>query len=164
MVWEGIGACFFMMTAIKLNTSLNSKATVGVINSPMRFFNINSTGRILNRFSQDLTRIDYLLPTTFYDCITMVLYVRSDLLYHETRINLLVCVHSCACNLRQLDLASYSCPLCCLHCRLATVLHKNRTRNQETRECSQIPSVQLLVRNNGGKDDIESCQYRQRTS
>lgn len=35
----------------------------------MRFFNVNSSGRILNRFSKDLGAVDELLPVALIDCL-----------------------------------------------------------------------------------------------
>lgn len=35
----------------------------------MRFFNTNTSGRILNRFSKDMGAIDELLPAAMMDCL-----------------------------------------------------------------------------------------------
>lgn len=35
----------------------------------MRFFNTNTSGRILNRFSKDMGAIDEFLPNAMLDCI-----------------------------------------------------------------------------------------------
>lgn len=35
----------------------------------MRFFNTNTSGRILNRFSKDMGAIDELLPIAMIDCL-----------------------------------------------------------------------------------------------
>lgn len=37
-----------------------------IMQAPMRFFNMNSSGRILNRFSKDMGIIDELLPTIMF--------------------------------------------------------------------------------------------------
>lgn len=35
----------------------------------MRFFNINTSGRVLNRFSKDMGAVDEVLPTALIDCL-----------------------------------------------------------------------------------------------
>lgn len=35
----------------------------------MRFFNTNSSGRVLNRFSKDMGAIDEILPSALIDCV-----------------------------------------------------------------------------------------------
>ena len=40
----------------------------GVIATKMRFFDINPSGRILNRFSEDIGNIDTELPQTLFEC------------------------------------------------------------------------------------------------
>lgn len=39
-----------------------------VSQSPMSFFHINPSGRILNRFSKDMGSVDELLPQAMIDC------------------------------------------------------------------------------------------------
>lgn len=41
----------------------------GVTRATMWFFNQNSTGRILNRFSKDIGTIDSNLPVVIVDCL-----------------------------------------------------------------------------------------------
>lgn len=41
----------------------------GISHATMHFFNTNSSGRILNRFSKDMGAIDELLPTALIDCV-----------------------------------------------------------------------------------------------
>lgn len=41
----------------------------GVITTTMRFFNLNPSGRILNRFAKDMGIIDELLPRVLLDAI-----------------------------------------------------------------------------------------------
>lgn len=35
----------------------------------MRFFNTNTSGRVLNRFSKDMGSVDEMLPTALIDCL-----------------------------------------------------------------------------------------------
>lgn len=46
-------------------------AITGVIKSPIRFFDQNPSGRILNRFSKDMAQMDELLPIALEDAITL---------------------------------------------------------------------------------------------
>lgn len=45
-----------------------------VIHATMRFFNVNTSGRILNRFSKDLGAVDELLPNCFVDTVQVTKY------------------------------------------------------------------------------------------
>jgi len=62
---------------------LNSSAAVhtrlfsAMIRAPMRFFEVNSVGRILNRFSNDIGIMDEHLPTILYLAIIVRIYDRS---------------------------------------------------------------------------------------
>jgi ABC-type multidrug transport system fused ATPase/permease subunit len=44
-----------------------------IITASMQFFNTNTSGRILNRFSKDLGAIDELLPNAMIDCAQIML-------------------------------------------------------------------------------------------
>ena len=46
---------------------LHRKMFERVVNSPIRFFDTNSSGRILNRFSKDTGNMDDMVPITFFD-------------------------------------------------------------------------------------------------
>ncbi|KAG5892952.1 hypothetical protein JTB14_015003 [Gonioctena quinquepunctata] len=61
------GIC--MRSSMRLhNTMFNS-----IIHGCMRFYNLNSSGRILNRFSKDLGSVDELLPNAFIDTTQILL-------------------------------------------------------------------------------------------
>eukprot|EP00455_Lapot_gusevi_P053824 TRINITY_DN848_c0_g1_i5.p1 TRINITY_DN848_c0_g1~~TRINITY_DN848_c0_g1_i5.p1 ORF type:complete len:1312 (-),score=307.44 TRINITY_DN848_c0_g1_i5:62-3997(-) len=66
---------FFFSVAVKAAAFLHDRMFRGVLYSPMRFFEANPTGRILNRFSKDQSITDELFPMTIYDvmqCTFMV--------------------------------------------------------------------------------------------
>jgi ABC-type multidrug transport system fused ATPase/permease subunit len=54
----------FMFFAICMRSSkkIHDKSFLRLLHSPMRFFDLNPTGRILNRFSKDIGAVDELLP------------------------------------------------------------------------------------------------------
>ncbi|KAF5283716.1 hypothetical protein FQR65_LT13751 [Abscondita terminalis] len=58
-----------MLSSMKLHDNMFGS----IINATMRFFNTNSSGRILNRFSKDMGAIDELLPTAMIDCFQIFL-------------------------------------------------------------------------------------------
>ncbi|KAJ3212806.1 Multidrug resistance-associated protein 4 [Clydaea vesicula] len=56
-------------------TELFLKMLNSVIRSPLNFFEVHPLGRILNRFSKDLSTADEMLPTTFFDFVQCVFQI-----------------------------------------------------------------------------------------
>lgn len=54
---------------LKASRLIHQKLFNGVTRARMYFFNTNSSGRVINRFSKDINDIDYYLPTVLYDSI-----------------------------------------------------------------------------------------------
>lgn len=54
---------------LKASRRIHEKLFNGVTRAKMYFFNTNSSGRIINRFSKDINDIDYYLPSVLYDSI-----------------------------------------------------------------------------------------------
>lgn len=54
---------------LKASRRIHDKLFNGVIRAKMYFFNTNASGRIINRFSKDITDIDFVLPIVLYDSI-----------------------------------------------------------------------------------------------
>lgn len=63
----------FNYWCIKAATTLHYKMFNNIIYSPMRFFNTNASGRILNRFTRDIGILDESLPVTVLDTIQVKL-------------------------------------------------------------------------------------------
>ncbi|CAH1098763.1 unnamed protein product [Psylliodes chrysocephalus] len=63
---------YICMTASKV---LHSRLFNNVLQAPMRFFDTNSSGRILNRFSKDIGAIDEILPRAQFDTARIFLIV-----------------------------------------------------------------------------------------
>jgi ATP-binding cassette subfamily C (CFTR/MRP) protein 4 len=40
---------------------------ISVIETKIRFFDVNPVGRIMNRFSKDLANLDLILPNTLFE-------------------------------------------------------------------------------------------------
>ncbi|CAG9854244.1 unnamed protein product [Phyllotreta striolata] len=59
----------FYAWCIIVSMNLHNKMFINIVYSPMKFFNLNPTGRILNRFSKDIGLIDELLPMTLLDTV-----------------------------------------------------------------------------------------------
>lgn len=62
-------AFFFM--CLRASMKLHDKLFRGVTRAAMFFYNNNPSGRILNRFSRDISNIDTLLPPSLIDCLSV---------------------------------------------------------------------------------------------
>ncbi|XP_033334914.2 ATP-binding cassette sub-family C member 4 isoform X1 [Megalopta genalis] len=58
----------FFTTCMKASTKLHDRMFRSISRATMRFFNTNTSGRVLNRFSKDMGAIDELLPSAMIDC------------------------------------------------------------------------------------------------
>ncbi|XP_072539978.1 ATP-binding cassette sub-family C member 4 isoform X1 [Salminus brasiliensis] len=71
----------FMRSLLMFNAMVCSAQTLHnrmfncILRTPVRFFDINPIGRILNRFSKDIGQVDSLLPWTFVDFIQVFLQI-----------------------------------------------------------------------------------------
>lgn len=52
----------FFIVCMRASKKLHDKSFLSLLHSPMRFFDLNPSGRILNRFSKDMGAVDELLP------------------------------------------------------------------------------------------------------
>lgn len=67
LVFQRALALFYF--CLKAARRIHEKLFNGITHAQMYFFNTNSSGRIINRFSKDINDIDYYLPTVLYDSI-----------------------------------------------------------------------------------------------
>ena len=63
----------FYQLVIIATRNVHDIALAGLLKSPMRFFNINPPGRLLNRFAQDLGKIDEHFPVCSEETLTVLL-------------------------------------------------------------------------------------------
>jgi ATP-binding cassette, subfamily C (CFTR/MRP), member 4 len=68
-----IRSIFFYTITIGASRTLHATAFNGVIETKMKFFDLNPSGRILNRFSKDLGSIDEWLPKCLLDSTQVIL-------------------------------------------------------------------------------------------
>ena len=64
---------------IKASTVFFYKLFHNIICQPMCFFDTNPKGRILNRASEDIAELDYVVPFTFRSMINLILKMISTL-------------------------------------------------------------------------------------
>ncbi|XP_052753783.1 probable multidrug resistance-associated protein lethal(2)03659 [Galleria mellonella] len=68
-----IRALLFFSLCMKSSIKFHDKMFECISHSPMSFFHLNPSGRILNRFSKDMGAIDELLPQAMIDCFQIIL-------------------------------------------------------------------------------------------
>ncbi|XP_043798878.1 probable multidrug resistance-associated protein lethal(2)03659 [Apis laboriosa] len=59
----------FFTTCMKASIRLHDRMFQSLSQATMRFFNTNTSGRVLNRFSKDMGAIDEVLPIALIDCL-----------------------------------------------------------------------------------------------
>lgn len=64
-------AIIFFNMCLRASRKLHDKLFRGIIRAPMHFYNANSSGRIMNRFSKDIINIDTVLPMALFDSLTV---------------------------------------------------------------------------------------------
>jgi ABC-type multidrug transport system fused ATPase/permease subunit len=68
-----IRSIFFYTITIGASKNLHRMAFEGIVSTSMRFFDLNPSGRILNRFSKDLGSIDEWLAKCLLDACQVIL-------------------------------------------------------------------------------------------
>ncbi|KAK9869795.1 hypothetical protein WA026_003526 [Henosepilachna vigintioctopunctata] len=70
LIISTLGRCIaFLQYCLSASTSLHNNMFVKIAKAPMRFFDTNPSGRILNRFSKDIGIIDEILPDVMMDSL-----------------------------------------------------------------------------------------------
>ncbi|XP_050516933.1 probable multidrug resistance-associated protein lethal(2)03659 [Diabrotica virgifera virgifera] len=77
VVIMNIRSSSFYAWSITASTKMHNTMFENIVYSPMRFFTINPSGRILNRFSKDIGALDEVLPMTFMDTVQIGLEVAA---------------------------------------------------------------------------------------
>ncbi|EAT35435.1 AAEL012386-PA [Aedes aegypti] len=67
----------FFYAALRISRNLHDRMFRRLTRATMRFFNNNSSGRILNRFSKDIGAIDTSLPMSLHECLVIFLEITS---------------------------------------------------------------------------------------
>eukprot|EP00102_Acyrthosiphon_pisum_P020913 XP_016658123.1 PREDICTED: multidrug resistance-associated protein 4 isoform X2 [Acyrthosiphon pisum] len=70
-----IRSAVFVNITTKASIYLHNQMFNSIIRTAMFFFNTNSTGQILNRFSKDMGAVDKILPNVFMDFIQIVFFI-----------------------------------------------------------------------------------------
>lgn len=85
---------FFRFCAIAAQ-NLHDAMFRGLISTPMRFFNLNPSGRILNRFSKDMGSTDEALPKSLLDATQINLSMLGVILvtiYTDVRFSIIITI------------------------------------------------------------------------
>lgn len=59
----------FFCTCMRASIRLHDRMFSSISRATMRFFNTNTSGRVLNRFSKDMGSVDEVLPAALIDCL-----------------------------------------------------------------------------------------------
>lgn len=69
VVWAQLRSYLFFKFCMRASTNLHNQMFSKIVHGTMRFFNVNPSGRILNRFSKDIGAVDETLPSTVTDFV-----------------------------------------------------------------------------------------------
>lgn len=85
---------YFRM-CLRISLRLHDRLFRGITRATMYFFNTNSSGRILNRFSKDIRTVDTDLPHTLLDCLAVIICLLSNTLFIDklTSLSILAVCH-----------------------------------------------------------------------
>nr|XP_039268765.1 multidrug resistance-associated protein 4-like [Styela clava] len=77
-IW--VRAIMHFYLCVSSGIHMHKKMFYAILRSPIRFFDTNPSGRVLNRFSKDIGQIDDLLPLTFFDFLYIFGLIASILI------------------------------------------------------------------------------------
>ena len=75
-----IRALGFFMVSLRCSERLHDKMVAAVLQAPVVFFDLNSVGRIMNRFSKDIGCMDEVLPKKFLRAVQRTLLMFTSIL------------------------------------------------------------------------------------
>ncbi|XP_067315095.1 ATP-binding cassette sub-family C member 4-like isoform X2 [Pseudorasbora parva] len=75
IIFELMRSLIMFNALVRSAETLHSRMFNSILRTPVRFFDINPIGRILNRFSKDIGYLDSLLPWTFVDFFQVLLQI-----------------------------------------------------------------------------------------
>lgn len=58
---------------MRASIKMHNRMFQSITGATMQFFNTNSSGRILNRFSKDMGVVDESLPKAMIDCLQVII-------------------------------------------------------------------------------------------
>lgn len=70
-----VRACVFQFNSTRTSSAVHQDMLDGILEAPLSFFETNTSGRILNKFSRDLGAMDVLLPQKMLDAYQIVLVI-----------------------------------------------------------------------------------------
>lgn len=79
-VFVVIRAYGFLLVSLRCSQRLHDKMVLAVLQAPVLFFDTNPVGRVMNRFSKDISCLDELLPKAFLMSMQLVLLMLSGVL------------------------------------------------------------------------------------
>ncbi|XP_022172980.1 multidrug resistance-associated protein 4-like [Myzus persicae] len=74
-----VRSVIFVKMTTKSSVNLHNQMFNSIIRTSMFFFNTNSSGQVLNRFSKDMAEVDKILPNIFLDSIQTALFILGTL-------------------------------------------------------------------------------------
>jgi ATP-binding cassette subfamily C (CFTR/MRP) protein 4 len=77
VIFATVRSVFFFYVCVHSAQVLHNRMFASVLRAPVRFFDTNPIGRILNKFSKDLGFLDDVLPYQFFDYLFILLRVTA---------------------------------------------------------------------------------------
>jgi ATP-binding cassette, subfamily C (CFTR/MRP), member 4 len=90
-VFGVIRSIFFIFNCKKTATKLHERMMITIISSPMKFFDFNPHGRIINRFSEDTNSVDEMLPEFIFEYMLIGFSLVGSIIFNLTQ-NYLACL------------------------------------------------------------------------
>ena len=109
----------FFLVVLKSSENLHNDMVKAILTAPVLFFDSNTIGRILNRFSKDIGCMDEVLPKTFLFVVQIVLFVLTAAVV--PLVAKMQCMARSSCCTYHITV--------CLHCK---IFYEDIKRTQET--------------------------------